>query len=582
MKRFYVGLATTFHEPALAIVNSDGELLFAEATERFLQNKRAIASPADNLLLVPKLLEEYCAADADYVVATTWSAGHFRLMKLASALGFFRFDKVRDAGLRVNRSLVAKSAELGLASLHYAAERTAGMGVLHALLDRYRHARVEVRRFSHHLSHAAYACQASPFERAACMIVDGMGEFGAITSYRYEEGRIETLERRLGAESLGMLYGLVTTLCGFEVAKGEEWKVMGLAPYGSFDPEIYALFRSMYRIENGRLRFASERSLQRSVDELERKYFRKRDVPPIEAANLAAVGQYVFVEIMTELLEHLGRSHDFENLVLSGGCALNSSFNGMILERTPFRSLFVPSAPADDGNAVGAAYLAFRQDHPDWRPQPGFASPYTGSRLSREALENLVNLGGIQRLRHLPDTICQETAALLAQGKLVGWAQGRAEFGPRALGNRSILADPRPAEMKDHINARVKFREEFRPFAPSILHEHGPAFFSDYQESPYMERTLRFRPDVAHLVPAVVHENGSGRLQTVKREWNPRYYDLIEAFRRLTGIPLLLNTSFNIMGKPIIHSVEDAVGMFFTTGLDVLVLDDYLIEKAGP
>jgi carbamoyltransferase len=191
----------------------------------------------------------------------------------------------------------------------------------------------------------------------------------------------------------------------------------------------------------------------------------------------------------------------------------------------------------------------------------------------------LARYGGGLQVQHFPETIAPQTARRLADGRLVGWVQGRAEFGPRALGNRSILADPRDPGMKDRINGRVKFREEYRPFAPSILDEFGPEFFFDYQASPYMERTLRFRPEAAERVPAVVHVDGTGRLQSVIRESNPRFHALLEAFRDLTGIPLLLNTSFNVMGKPIVHSVEDAVAVFMTTGLDVLVIEDYLFEK---
>jgi carbamoyltransferase len=199
--------------------------------------------------------------------------------------------------------------------------------------------------------------------------------------------------------------------------------------------------------------------------------------------------------------------------------------------------------------------------------------------VSAEAVARLARFAGGLTIRHLPNAIAEETARLLADGKLIGWVQGRAEFGPRALGNRSILADPRDPGMKAHINERVKFREDYRPFAPSILHEHGPEYFEDYRESPYMERALRFRPEAAARVPAVVHADGSGRLQTVKPAWNPRFHQLISAFHQLTGVPLLLNTSFNVMGKPIVHSVEDAVAVLMTTGLDALVIDDWLFAK---
>ena len=202
-----------------------------------------------------------------------------------------------------------------------------------------------------------------------------------------------------------------------------------------------------------------------------------------------------------------------------------------------------------------------------------------GSSLSGEALARLASYCKGLVIRHLPTTICEETARLLAAGKLAAWVQGRAEFGPRALGNRSILADPRNADMKARINQRVKFREEYRPFAPSILHEYGPEYFHEYRETLYMEQALLFRPEAAARVPAVVHVDGTGRLQSVKVELNPRFHRLITAFYRETGVPLLLNTSFNVMGKPMVHSVEDAVAVFMTCGLDILVIDDWLFAK---
>jgi carbamoyltransferase len=307
---------------------------------------------------------------------------------------------------------------------------------------------------------------------------------------------------------------------------------------------------------------------------------RKDDVPALTCADLAFTGQLVFNEICGELLVNLRALGLSDNLALSGGCALNSSWNGKIAERVGFEQLFVNSAPADDGNAVGAAWLAYYEDHPAARPPRRVQSPYLGESMHPSTLDNLGRFGGLTNALAPGIPIHERAAELLAEGKIVGWVQGRAEFGPRALGNRSILADPRRSDIKDVINARVKFREEFRPFAPSILHEHGDEYFEHYQESPYMERALRFRPEVVDRVPGVVHVDGTGRLQSVRRENNPRFYDLIRAFKTITGIPVLLNTSFNIMGKPIIHSVEDAVAVFFTSGLDALVIDDQLFLKS--
>jgi carbamoyltransferase len=231
---------------------------------------------------------------------------------------------------------------------------------------------------------------------------------------------------------------------------------------------------------------------------------------------------------------------------------------------------------------LGAALLACRLDRPD-----GFAvgqrpiSPYLGSEVAVGGLDRLAAFGGLPIARLDTEAMCRHVAGLLAAGNIVAWMRGRAEYGPRALGNRSILADPRNGAIKDRVNERIKFREEFRPFAPAILDEHGPDYFEDYQGSPYMERTLSFRPDVRQRVPAVVHVDGSGRLQSVRRDLNPDFHALLSAFFELTGVPVLLNTSLNVMGKPIVDSVEDALGVFFLSGVDTLVVGDVLIRKDG-
>jgi len=283
---------------------------------------------------------------------------------------------------------------------------------------------------------------------------------------------------------------------------------------------------------------------------------------------------------MAEFLDGVYRTGLSENLVLGGGCALNSACVGKIPELTSFKNCHVFCAPGDDGNAVGAALLGYYEDHPGEFRTPAHQTPYLGGELEASSVGHLERYSGLRRTRLEPgETISARVAQLLANGKIVGWAQGRAEFGPRALGNRSILADPRSPTVKERLNAEVKYREEFRPFAPSILHEHGPEYFENYVETPYMERALRFRPEARGRVPGVAHVDGTGRLQTVKREWNERYYDLIGAFHGLTGVPIVLNTSFNVMGKPIIHSVEDAVAVYLTSGLDALALGGHLYEK---
>ncbi|MGH8476812.1 MAG: carbamoyltransferase family protein, partial [Methylococcales bacterium] len=435
--------------------------------------------------------------------------------------------------------------------------------------------RYSIRYFSHHLCHAALACYESPFDEASCMIVDGAGDFGSFAYYRYRNGAIEVIREHKGFTSLGRFYADMTWLCGFNPDKGEEWKVMGFAPYGSLDARAYDLLKSLFVFRDSTIQGISNRAYQSILKDLRDRLASGE----LEACNLACTAQQVFTETLLGAIRNFHRQCPSENLAMAGGCLLNSSAAGLIEEQTQFKKLFVPSAPADDGTALGAALLACHADHPLRVAKPRSGSPYLGSEISKSRLQRLVQISNTPNLFHFPDTIHLETAQLLSQGKLVGWVQGKAEFGPRSLGNRSILADPRSESMKDTINARVKFREEFRPFAPSILHEFGSEYFENYQQSPYMERTLRFREDVRRKVPAVVHVNGTGRLQSVSAQSNEKFYLLIRSFYELTGIPILLNTSFNIMGKPIVHSIEDALGVFYTSGLDVLVIEDYLIRK---
>jgi carbamoyltransferase len=574
---FTIGLATTFHDPAVAILDPGGSVVFAEATERYLQYKRAPGCDADLAPRMDELVRRYIPRDAQVRIATSWGEEFTGFLGQMDRSGSFSLEALLKLSPDLNRSLVPERTERALiASLHHAQQR-AGLGTLLAL-DRVlgRADIVGLTRHGHHLSHAAYACWSSPFRDAACLVVDGMGETGASAIFALRDGQPTEVKRHRGRESIGFYFGLVTDLAGFDQAKGEEWKIMGLAPYGQTDPELMELLRRLYRIEARKLTFADAATVRAVSAEI----LSRRPADALERgwADLARCGQDVFAEMMEALLRETAALVPSANLVLAGGCALNSSFNGKVVGHHGFREVFVPSAPADDGNAIGAAWLAHAAANPGWRPSPGPLSPYLGSRVSTEPFERMQ--AWEPRLRQLaPDEIAPVTAELLAQGKLVGWVQGRAEFGPRALGNRSILADPRPQNAKDLLNAKVKYREAFRPFAPSILAEHGPAWFEDYQDSPYMERTLVWKEAVRSHVPAVVHEDGTGRLQSVTAQRNPRYHALISAFHARTGVPVILNTSFNVMGKPILHTAEDAILMFYTSGLDALVVEDWLLVK---
>jgi carbamoyltransferase len=576
-EKFYVGLGTSYHDPAIAVVDPEGEIVFAEASERAVGDKRAVGCAADLRETVGRIVTEHCDPHAEFVIAKSWSRRAAWTLDALALLGLADHERLPTRRCSPSRLLIDRFDVYASLWKQHTANKLSG-GNLAEALARLGNRRVSYVGFSHHLTHAANGCYTSPFEHGACMVVDGQGEGGSISYYEYRDGRIRLLRRMRGPQSLGLLYSLCTGLCGFDAPKGEDWKMMGLAPYGSLDPEIHHSLRSLVRMNGLTFSYPPAREVRRWVRDMSR-WARPAGADPMAAADLAHTAQHFYGEVMDELLRGFHAMGVSENLVLVGGCALNSSYNGRIVGRTGFERLHVPSAPADDGNALGAAFLAHRRDHPDAPPPARLATPYLGSTISRRSLDVLLSLGRVTRARRFAGHMHDEAARLLAEGKVVGWIQGRAEFGPRALGNRSILADARPADVRERVNAVVKFREAFRPLAPAILDAHGRDWFEDYQASPYMERALRWRACARSRVPGVVHVDETGRLQSVRPEWNARLHDLLCAFHARTGVPILLNTSFNVIGKPIAHSLEDVLGVFCTTGMDALVVEDYVLEK---
>lgn len=575
---YYIGLCATYHDPALAIVNAAGEVLFAEATERFLQYKRALNAEPDNLYLLPELLHRYCPDAGTFVVAGNWLDSRPFYERVAHTLGWLSPEGLLKPA---PRPLVAPVATYQLhhmmASQRHAIQRR-NLNLARIIRSDFPTASVSFRHYDHHLTHAALACYGSPYPEAVCAVIDSYGEEGGLAYFSYRDGRITPLFQSKGAQSLGFYYMKLTELCGFDWMGGEEWKVMGLAAYGKPDEAILMNFRAMLSVDELDLARPQADTHARLLDQLE-KYRRNPEFPPESAATLAASGQHYFTELLDKLLTNLHQTRPNDHLVLTGGCALNSSANGQILANTPFSSVYVPPAPADDGTALGAALLAYHDDHPGEMRFGRHLTPYLGHEITEQSIQRLVQYSGLRVEHHPGERITEVAAEHLTRGEILGWVQGRAELGPRALGNRSILADPRSAKLGERINLAVKFRERFRPYAPAILHEWGDDYFENYQESPYMERTLRFKSGQRDRIPSVVHVDGTGRLQTVKAEWNPRFHGLLSHFHRLSDVPVLLNTSFNVMGKPMVHSVEDAVAVFLTSGLDTLVLGDFLFSK---
>jgi carbamoyltransferase len=537
------------------VLDEEGNLRFAEATERFLQDKRAWGAAPDHPGHLSRALG-LSDVDADEtVVATSWARRKSDVPLAYADL----FLTGRDA--RWMASLQARAHDAAGASV----ERV--LGAVHR------------REIEHHLCHAAFACWTSPFAQATCLVLDGEGDVGAASAYAFREGRLRRLWRSWGPGSLGAYYSWLTDLCGFDWKAGEEWKVMGLAAFGAPDPEMCELLSRVLRVEDGKPVLTSPGAVEDTTAALE-AWRRAPDSPPLLAAGLAASGQAVFTRWADAIVAQCPRSNG--NLVLAGGCALNSSYNGFLLGSHAIDAVHVPCAPADDGNAVGAALIAWMEDHPGQRPGlaagPGHASPFLGGAPDRRAVERAAHLwsgGPVVPTRGDARVL----AAQLAHGKIIGVMHGAAEFGPRALGHRSILADPRAQGMKDRLNRDVKGREPYRPFAPMLPLEHVDEWFQRAQPSPYMSFALPWRTRVRDAVPAVVHQDGTGRLQTVDGSYDGWHAALLRAFEAHSGIPILLNTSFNIMGKPIVDSVEDAMGVLTTTGLDGVMLDDILLMK---
>lgn len=561
MSRFYLGLSTSGHDPALALVDEAGNIRFAEATERFLQDKRAWGAAPDHVGHLESALAAvgFDAAADELIVSTSWA-------------------RVKaDLPVSVSNALLPGSDGLWLRGLQAHAQVSAGDSLLRLGLAE---AAPEVRHFDHHLSHAVAACSSAPFVDGLCLVIDGEGEVGAASLFRLREGRLKRLWRSWGPGSLGTFYAWLTGLCGFDWRAGEEWKVMGLAAFGAPDEGLVDALETMLNVVDGRPQLP-EQAVIDAVVARARPYARKPADPIQQAADLAASGQAAYGRLVDRILQSCAGLGE-QNLVLSGGCALNSSYNGTVRGRFGFDAVHVPSAPADDGNALGAALLSWMQDQPRQAAATGRVTAFLGTAPDRLLMDRTVANCGHARVTDCAGPDGHTTlAGRLAAGQIIGVMRGPAEFGPRALGHRSILADPRPAEMKDRLNRRVKGREPYRPFAPIIPAHRVAEWFDRPQPSPYMSFTLPWKAEVRDRVPAVVHADGTGRLQTVDAVSDPWMSGLLDAMEAQTGVPIVLNTSFNVMGKPIVHSVQDAMAVLATTGLDGVLLDDVLIEKSA-
>jgi len=462
----------------------------------------------------------------------------------------------------------------------------------------------------HHLAHLGSAFLVSPFDEAVIASVDGFGDFASAAWGIGSGTDIELEDKVYFPHSLGIFYQAMTQYVGFP-HYGDEYKVMGLAPYGQ--PKYMDAMRKIVPLEkNGGFRldldfFRHHKEkveyewengepkvgllFSPALEELLGPARKPTDELGQFHRDIARSTQAMYEEAFFHLLNHLHETHGSANLALAGGCAMNSVANGKVYRKTPFKRVYIQSAAGDAGGAIGAAFVVshalardkpaagsarkFVMDHADWGPEYAASEIRT---LLTERMADVEASGCVVEEVDDEDVICSRTASALTEGKVIGWFQGRMEWGPRALGNRSILGDPRRTDMKELLNLKIKRRESFRPFAPSILREHVAVWFETDDDVPFMMQVYQIREEKRAEVPAVTHVDGSGRLQTVTREANPRYYKLIDAFNRLTGVPMLLNTSFN-ENEPVVCRPVEALDCFLRTRMDLLVLGDFLISR---
>jgi carbamoyltransferase len=547
------------HDSSACLVR-DGELLFAVAEERISRvkhdagfPKNAIRACLDFGRLGINQLDEVC-----FGWQTPGAAYRHDLKCFAS------------------RKMPASYLNGLNSTLHFLSMWHQGGGAKR-FMQHFGPAKARMRFIDHHLAHALSAYAYSGFDDTAVVVMDGRGAWEATSVWRGRDGRLEHVLTIPFPDSVGYFYSEFTEFLGFQ-RNSDEWKVMGLAPYGQPGVDLSSFIdpsAAPYRVHtkklvaNGAAPFAHMTSL------LGPPRVPESDIDN-RHKNIAYAVQDACETAMMNVVRMAIEKTRCRNLCLAGGVALNSKANGKILASGLVEKMFVQPAASDDGVALGAA-LAPYLDSGGKLPNKPMRHAYLGPSFDDDAIEPVLRTYKLRYTR-LPD-VGATAAELLSHGKILGWFQGRMEFGPRALGSRSILADPRDPEMNAKVNNAVKFREWWRPFAPSFKKEAVGDYLESATDSPFMVLTAQVRPEMRSVIPAVTHVDGSARPQTVEKEINPLYWRLLDEFDKRTGVPVLMNTSFNLRGEAIVHTPTDAVRTFFSSGMDALVIGSFLVEK---
>jgi carbamoyltransferase len=570
-----------FHADSSAAIVCDGKLIAAAEEERFRRIKHWAGFPSQ---AIAYCLQEakLSIGDIDHVAVNQDSraniAAKIRYVLTGSA----------GLGLIINRIKNREKREKLPELLEKQFPGNKFTGVFHNV--------------EHHLAHLFSAYYVSPFQDAVVASVDGFGDFASTAWGEGHGGNISVDGRILFPHSLGIFYQALSQYLGFP-HYGDEYKVMGLAPYGA-PKAMDAMEKIVKLLPNGRFEldltyFTHHRAANTYQWNDEEPQFSDLFSPALEDLlgprrqpneplndhhrNIAHSVQLRYEEAFFNLIEALQGKSGLSSIALAGGCAANSVANGKIRRRTRFQNVYVQAAAGDAGGAIGAAYaiwhrLGFRNftmDHAFWGPhydEAKIESLLDGQEAALRDAQCVVSIVSND------DALCKKVATAIADGKVVGWFQGRMEWGPRALGNRSILCDPRRGDMKAILNAKIKRRESFRPFAPSILEEEVPNWFEEDDAVPFMMQVFQIRKEKREQIPAVTHVDGSGRLQTVSKSTNPRYHKLINAFYAITGVPMVLNTSFN-ENEPVVCAPSEALDCFLRTNMDVLVMGTTVISR---
>lgn len=559
---YILGISAYYHDSAACILKN-GKIIVAAQEERFTRKKQ----DAD----FPKNAIEYCLKEAGITIKDIDYIGFYEKP-------FIKFERLLETYLTVSpRGIFSflKSMPVWIREKLWIPESIKkDLGY-----------EKEIVFVDHHISHAASSFFSSPFEKAAILTIDGVGEW-TTAAYGYGEGNEINLTHEIKfPHSLGLLYSAFTHYLGFKINSGE-YKVMGLAPYGK--PKYYdTILKNLIFLKgDGSFKlnmdyFAYLHTLKMYNNKFEELFGYPTRDPESKLEqhhfDIASSIQLVTEDVMLKMVNHLYKETLQENLCLSGGVALNAVANGRILRESSFKNVFIHPAAGDAGGAYGVAAFIYHTVLGN-RTKHAMRMPYYGPMYSNDEIRDVLKKYNVQCNELDRDTLLKQTANLIAAKQVIGWFQGRMEWGPRALGNRSIIADPRDFEMRDIVNLKIKFRESFRPFAPTVLLEKSSEYFDIDCPSPYMLLVAQVREN-KRIIPAVTHVDGSARIQTIAREDNALFYDLINEFYKLTGVPVIINTSFNVRGEPIVCTPEDAYKCFMRTNMDFLVMGNFLIDK---